>query len=470
MSWYVGPLSRAEAEALLGPAVPGAFLVRDSRSCPGELALSVAEAPAPGHQHHHQHHDQHHEHQQQQQRTARISHYIINRAGGELRMGDRRFGSLEELVEHYRRHRLDTTTLLVPGAGGAGGDAGGGGGGGGSNTQEVAERRARSECSGSGTLRRRGKARPHRSAAAAANNNNHQHHHQQQQQQQHDHNDDHASSSSAAAAVLDERQACGPPRGLGECDRGRDNGAWPGGGGGVGVGVGVGVGPEAIDRLASVSRKQATLPRRSRCHSGGGGGGGGIAAGAGPGRLVRALYDFDGKDAEDLAFRRGETLTVVSAPAPAQGQWWTAANDRGRVGQIPMNYVELLPPPPPRGTGSTADAVRPRGEEEEEEEEEEGARRRRGGVGGGGVGGGGVGGGAGAGAVGGGLLGVRVPVLARVVQDRTPTPYDTSALRLKVGEVVKVVRVDVSGQWEGEVAGRRGFFPFTHVQLLAGPR
>ncbi|CAM9177401.1 unnamed protein product [Lampetra fluviatilis] len=440
MSWYVGPLSRAEAEALLAPAVPGAFLVRDSRSCPGELALSVAEAspvqpgPVTGY------------HQQQHHRTARISHYIINRAGGELRMGDRRFGSLDELVEHYRRHRLDTTTLLVPGSAGAGagaGAGGGGGAGGGSNVQEVAERRARSECSGSGTLRRHNKARPHRSTTTATtttavNNNNHQQH----QQQHHDHNNDLASSSSTAT-IPGERQAYGPPRGLN--DGGRDN-ASPASR--QRCRADRDVTPAVAAAVAAVSSRP--VQRQP------------WPLGPVPGCLVRALYDFDGKDTEDLAFRRGETLTVVAA-GPAQGQWWTAANERGRVGQIPMNYVELLPLPPPPPQGAAGEAVRPRGEEEE------GARWRRGGGGGGGAGAAGAAGGVSgghSGSHGGGLLGVRVPVYARVVQDRTPTPYDTSALRLKVGEVVKVVRVDVSGQWEGEVAGRRGFFPFTHVQLL----
>ena len=35
------------------------------------------------------------------------------------------------------------------------------------------------------------------------------------------------------------------------------------------------------------------------------------------------------------------------------------------------------------------------------------------------------------------------------------------------GEIVKVLATNVNGQWEGEVNGRRGIFPFTHVQFIS---
>lgn len=47
------------------------------------------------------------------------------------------------------------------------------------------------------------------------------------------------------------------------------------------------------------------------------------------------------------------------------------------------------------------------------------------------------------------------------------TNYNTSLfLTLQVGELVKVTKINVSGQWEGECNGRRGHFPFTHVRIL----
>lgn len=36
----------------------------------------------------------------------------------------------------------------------------------------------------------------------------------------------------------------------------------------------------------------------------------------------------------------------------------------------------------------------------------------------------------------------------------------------QVGDIVKVTRMNISGQWEGEVNGRKGHFPFTHVKII----
>lgn len=36
----------------------------------------------------------------------------------------------------------------------------------------------------------------------------------------------------------------------------------------------------------------------------------------------------------------------------------------------------------------------------------------------------------------------------------------------QVGDMVKVTRMNINGQWEGEVNGRRGLFPFTHVKII----
>lgn len=40
------------------------------------------------------------------------------------------------------------------------------------------------------------------------------------------------------------------------------------------------------------------------------------------------------------------------------------------------------------------------------------------------------------------------------------------SISLQVGDIVKVTRMNISGQWEGEVNGRRGLFPFTHVKII----
>lgn len=43
------------------------------------------------------------------------------------------------------------------------------------------------------------------------------------------------------------------------------------------------------------------------------------------------------------------------------------------------------------------------------------------------------------------------PIYARVIQKRVPNAYDKTALALEVGELVKVTKINVSGQWEGSV-------------------
>uniref|UniRef100_A0A3Q4H579 Adapter molecule crk n=1 Tax=Neolamprologus brichardi TaxID=32507 RepID=A0A3Q4H579_NEOBR len=119
---------------------------------------------------------------------------------------------------------------------------------------------------------------------------------------------------------------------------------------------------------------------------------------------VRALFDFPGNDYEDLPFRRGDILRVLEKP---EEQWWHAKNQEGRVGMIPVPYVERYRPSSPTNG----------------------------------------------------------PVYARAIQKRVPNAYDKTALALEVGDTVKVTKINVNGQWEGECKGKRGHFPFTHVRL-----
>lgn len=63
---------------------------------------------------------------------------------------------------------------------------------------------------------------------------------------------------------------------------------------------------------------------------------------------VRTLYDFTGSDAEDLPFKKGEILIILEKP---EEQWWSAKNKDGRVGMIPVPYVEkIVRPLPHAGT------------------------------------------------------------------------------------------------------------------------
>ena len=60
----------------------------------------------------------------------------------------------------------------------------------------------------------------------------------------------------------------------------------------------------------------------------------------------------------------------------------------------------------------------------------------------------------------------QLPAFARVKQARVPNAYDRTALRLEVGDVVKVTKMSINGQWEGELRGKVGHFPFTHVEFI----
>ncbi|KAM7373957.1 hypothetical protein PAMP_006641 [Pampus punctatissimus] len=175
--------------------------------------------------------------------------------------------------------------------------------------------------------------------------------------------------------------------------------------------------------------------------------------------FVRALFDFPGNDEEDLPFRKGDILRVLEKP---EEQWWNAANQKGRAGMIPVPYVEKYRPASPTAAGPGPPAV---------------------GTGQGGLAGGTAGSTDGTGAAQANPLGdpgqyaqpvvntqlpnlQNGPVYARAIQKRVPNAYDKTALALEVGDMVKVTKINVNGQWEGECKGKRGHFPFTHVRLL----
>ncbi|EAA05910.3 AGAP009499-PA [Anopheles gambiae str. PEST] len=147
-------------------------------------------------------------------------------------------------------------------------------------------------------------------------------------------------------------------------------------------------------------------------------------------RLEKVIgkFDFDGSDPDDLPFKKGEILHIISKD---EEQWWTARNGAGQTGQIPVPYVTRY--------------------------EENIIERPNSGGGGGGV-----------------LnsnifksnLNRQLPALARVKQERVPNAYDETALKLSVGDVIKVLKTNINGQWEGELKGKIGHFPFTHVEFI----
>ncbi|XP_030007729.1 adapter molecule crk [Sphaeramia orbicularis] len=169
---------------------------------------------------------------------------------------------------------------------------------------------------------------------------------------------------------------------------------------------------------------------------------------------VRALFDFPGNDEEDLPFRKGDILRVLEKP---EEQWWNAQNSEGRAGMIPVPYVEKYRPASPSSMAGPGAAGGPQGGMAMLGNSDGSAAQS-----------------------GAPLLGdpsqyaqptplpnlQNGPVYARAIQKRVPNAYDKTALALEVGDMVKVTKINVNGQWEGECKGKRGHFPFTHVKLL----
>lgn len=54
---------------------------------------------------------------------------------------------------------------------------------------------------------------------------------------------------------------------------------------------------------------------------------------------VRALYDFQGVEDDELNFREGDVLTQLSSQ---DDQGWCQGRFQGRVGHFPGSYVEPL--------------------------------------------------------------------------------------------------------------------------------
>ncbi|CAL8109880.1 unnamed protein product [Orchesella dallaii] len=156
---------------------------------------------------------------------------------------------------------------------------------------------------------------------------------------------------------------------------------------------------------------------------------------------VIAKHDFDGADPEDLPFKKNEVLTIMSKD---EEQWWTARNSLGRIGAIPVPYIR--PFEENSKDNATPTPNKPPSETSSQTSENLTPRRT--------------------------CLEPNKDTYARVKQARVPNAYDDTALKLQVGDIIRVTKINISGQWEGELVmeggkgGRKGHFPFTHVELI----
>lgn len=154
-----------------------------------------------------------------------------------------------------------------------------------------------------------------------------------------------------------------------------------------------------------------------------------------PREKLMGKYDFPGRDPEDLPFRKGDVMEVISKD---EEEWWTARDNHGRVGQIPVKYTTKVQ----ESNGACATSMGAESPAYRQPQEVKGAPSHS-------------------------VRDKKLPAYARVIADRTPNAYDKSQLKLKRGDIVKVLATNVNGLWEGEVNGRRGIFPFVHVQFMS---
>ncbi|XP_074660782.1 adapter molecule Crk-like isoform X2 [Tubulanus polymorphus] len=149
-------------------------------------------------------------------------------------------------------------------------------------------------------------------------------------------------------------------------------------------------------------------------------------------------------DPEDLPFQKGDILDVITKD---EKEWWTARNSEGKTGSIPVPYVQKYD----SELQSKLEEQRRQDDQRRQQSQHKSQHSE----------------------YQEGLMAVPVvngertlPALARVIKPKFPSPYDPKQLSLDVDDIVKVLKMNRSGEWEGEVNGKVGYFPFTHIQFI----
>ncbi|KAL4225709.1 hypothetical protein ACF0H5_016398 [Mactra antiquata] len=159
-----------------------------------------------------------------------------------------------------------------------------------------------------------------------------------------------------------------------------------------------------------------------------------------PRMKVITKYDFPGKDEEDLPFKKGEVLEIISKD---EEKWWQAKNKDGRVGQIPVPYVVKYE----EQLVSIDQTDISQQQQQQQQDQHDGALSTP--------------------SIPSIKIPKQLPARALVIQTRIPNHYDKTQLQLNEGEYIMVTKINANGQWEGQCEnGRHGTFPFTHVKFL----
>lgn len=157
-------------------------------------------------------------------------------------------------------------------------------------------------------------------------------------------------------------------------------------------------------------------------------------------------YKFAGRDPDDLPFEKHDILFLIRKD---EDQWWTMCNGHGQTGLVPVPYIERYngEDQPRPVNSSTSQQQRPVVNSTQQPSydnpplyaslPEATVHKQR-----------------------------ILPARAIVVKNRNPSAYDSTALTLRVGDTVLVTAMHLTGQWEGQLNGASGFFPFTHIKFI----
>lgn len=135
----------------------------------------------------------------------------------------------------------------------------------------------------------------------------------------------------------------------------------------------------------------------------------------------------EARDPGDLTIAEGQVLTLLWKD---EEEWWTVRDARGNYGLVPVKYLDKYDETSPQSTQSRDSPLTSSAQTMHL------AKAPR-----------------------------KLPARARVKRQYIPCAYDTKALKLEVGDIVLVTAMNINGQWEGEVNGRRGDFPFVYIQF-----
>jgi peroxin-13 len=60
----------------------------------------------------------------------------------------------------------------------------------------------------------------------------------------------------------------------------------------------------------------------------------------------RAIYDFQGESPQELTFKKGDLIAILSQYSPNEPTWVQGRLQSGAMGLFPSNYIELIPRKP----------------------------------------------------------------------------------------------------------------------------